>query len=254
MLLTDDIIDKAVDAEIGAAAQSTAQIIDKVIQQQLGAAAGPDIYTIMRDKPGYDYIPHCVYFYYVRINNSGALEVDHYFYFRGPPDDPKQWEEIPYDDVPGIVKELAENARPSGKKNPAALPSHNFEGITMRRKSYVAFYVDERHWLFHKRADDKNAMVYSDIKAGQPNYSFFDANDVEVVMPIKGSAATDTRTGIFMINHMKRDANGNDLVAGDALEFAFDMFFGVSFVHPTSKTLTVIFDPGGTNQGPPEKP
>ena len=243
------IIDRVMTQE--GQALTTNQIIDQVLAQQIGAT--PDIYTVKRNDPGYDYVPHSVYFFYIRINNSGQLAVDHYFYFRGPPDDPTQWEEIPYEDVDDIVRTLALNARPTGAGNPAPLPAHNFENILLRRKCYVAFYVDEEHWLFHKRDDGNNAMVFSEVKTNVTNYSFFDAKDIDIQMP-RFNGGTDTRRGVFLINHMKRDAAGNDLVEGDVVPFAFDMYFGVHFANPTTKTLTVIFDPGGTNQGPPEKP
>lgn len=201
----------------------------------------------------FQYVPRCIYFFYLRLNNDGCLKVEHYFYVEGPADDPSQWKKIPYDDVEGILYELALNARPSGNRY-GRLSLKNFEKVKFRRKSYVAFFLDEGNWAFHKRADRRSAMIFNSIKAGvKDNFSFFDAKDFQFPMP-RSDGHTDLRTGIFMINHMKKNAQGDDLEGPDPVKFAFDMFFDVRFAEPTKEKLVVIFDPGGDNQGPPQQP
>lgn len=197
--------------------------------------------------PNHQYVPHCIYFFYIRINENGALKVDHYFFVKGPLEDPEQWEEIPYGDVEDILRDLARRARPSGVKDPVPLPDHNFENIAINRRSYIAFFLDEANWAFHKQVSGKFAMSYNEQKAGVQNHSFFDAKDFEFDMP-------DSRTGVFLVNHMKADADGNFLAVGESAKFNFDMYFDVNFADPTDQRLTIIFDPGGENQGPPEKP
>jgi hypothetical protein len=241
---------------------ATYDAIERLVEEKIANSGGAlqSIYDQRLGDPGnypkHQYVPHCIYFFYVRVNGNGAIKVDHYFYFEGPPDDPSRWTEIPYAAVDEKIKMLAYNARPLGNGNPAPLPAHNFDNIVLRRKSYVAFFLDEGHWAFHKRQGPtaRYAMIFNQVKAGIDNYSFFDGKDLEFMMDITGTGGSqDLRTGIVLVNHMK-DANGDDLKDIDHPRFAFDMYFDVAFVDPSSTKLTVIFDPGGTNQGPPETP
>jgi hypothetical protein len=52
---------------------------------------------------------------------------------------------------------------------------------------------------------------------------------------------------------MKANEAGADLQAGDAQYYQFKMFFDVAFADG-QPALTVIFDPDGTNLGPPLGP
>jgi hypothetical protein len=52
---------------------------------------------------------------------------------------------------------------------------------------------------------------------------------------------------------MKGDDHGNDLGRGVGQRFLFKMFFKVLFADGT-EGMTVIFDPDGTNEGPPIGP
>jgi hypothetical protein len=243
VIATYDAIEKIVDDKIA----NSAGALQSIYDQRLGDPI---------NFPKHQYVPHCIYFFYIRVNGNGAIKVDHYFYFEGPPDDPSKWAPILYDDVDDKIKMLAYNARPLGNGNPSPLPRHNFDTIVLRRKSYVAFFLDEGNWAFHKRLGPtpRTAMVFNKTKAGVDNYSFFDGKDLEFLMDISGTGGQqDLRTGVVLVNHMK-DANGDDLTVADSPQFAFDMYFDVTFADPSSKKLTVIFDPGGTNQGPPEQP
>src|SRR5438128_2332665 len=129
-------------------------------------AAGPtdplrSIYREMRTKPGYGDVPHCIYFYYIRVDTDGKLVVDHYFYpyvdLGHDPGDPHNWKPIPHDEIElkRIITELAVNARPVGTpprtRDPAKEPIGHFEQIEWTHKSYVVFFIDEVNWQFHKR-------------------------------------------------------------------------------------------------------
>lgn len=234
--------------------------IDRVIEDQIKEATDAaefikqdrSIYKQILQEPD-KYSPHSIYFFYMRINENGALNVDHYFYFDGPPDDPTKWAMIPYGMVGDKIKELASNGRP-GNHNPLPLPDHNFENIVFRRKSYVAFFLDEANWSFHKRQAQlgRFAMVFNETKAGDKNYSFYDAMDLSFLMD-NSSGGQSIRTGVVLINHMI-GKDGKPLPAGDEQKFHFDMFFDVEFATPNQQRLVVVFDPTGTNQGPPEQP
>lgn len=198
--------------------------------------------------------PHSIYFFYMRVNENGALCVDHYFYFDGPPDDPKKWARIPYGKVEEKIAYLAQNGRPSSTRNPIPLADHNFEKIIFRRRSYVAFFLDEANWSFHRRQAQlgRYAMVFNETKAKAKNYSFFDAMDLSFEMD-NSTGGQSKRTGVVLINHMI-GSDGKPLGPNDKQDFHFDMYFDVAFATPNNQRLVVVFDPTGTNQGPPEQP
>lgn len=234
-----------------------AKLVEQWVEEEIIEAPPASIYDQRygnaSEYPDHQYLPHCMYFFYMRLNDDGALKVDHYFYHRGPPEDPSSWPKISREEARALVPQLAMKARPLADMTPSPLPDHNFENIRLTRKSYVAFFFDEANWAYHRQKDGKFAMAYNRDKAGgAENFSFFDAEDIAANLPISRGGA-DRRTGVVLINHMKSDAAGTDL-ENQGQEFAFDMYFDVEFADPTDNKLTVIFDPGGTNQGPPETP
>lgn len=110
-----------------------------------------------------------------------------------------------------------------------------------------------RGWALHKRADGGTAIAFNIGKSSTPNHSFFDGRDLEVEIP-DGGGGTDRRSAIALINHMKRNSDGEDLLEGDAQPFLFDVYVDASYSGSTGSALTVILDPGGTNMGPPVPP
>lgn len=210
--------------------------------------------------PGFTAVPHSMHFYYMRIDRDGRLRVAHYTYVDGNPADPDTWQPIEYSEarLRPLVETLARNARPSGLKNPPRDPEENFQNIVWRRKSYIAIFLDEAHWKFHKYPAQDSAVVFitepKNGKTGTQNHSFFDAMDLELDMPINGGPATDKRSAIVFVNHMKGDEQGNDI--GDGVEqfFQFKMFLDAAFATGQAVPMTVIFDPDGTNMGPPIGP
>lgn len=199
----------------------------------------------------FKYVPYSLYFYYVRLDGAGRLRVDHYFYVDGPLDHPEQWQPIPPERVAAITAELAANARAGGSNPPPS--GGDFQDIVWIRKSHLAILIDEENWVLHKRADGRAAVVVETGKGSTPNHSFFDARDLDVEIP-GGSGSTDSRTAISLINHMKRNSDGDDLLDGEAQRFAFNIYLDVSYGGATASKLTVILDPDGTNMGPPIGP
>lgn len=214
--------------------------------------------------------PHILFFYYLRIDMDGRLRVDHYRYVDGDVLDPATWQPIEYSEsnLREIVTRLAKNARPGGPrpKRPPRDRDVNFENLEWNRKCYVAIYIEEANWKFHKFPVDNSAIMFvtttQDGTVPAPNFSFFDAIDFEIEMPItrprRNGPTSDSRSAIVFVNHLKRDAEGNAL-GGDNGEpeeqkFEFKMFVKVNFSQGDSAPMTVIFDPGGTNMGPPVPP
>ncbi|HYJ52163.1 MAG TPA: hypothetical protein VEW04_03240 [Allosphingosinicella sp.] len=239
------------------------------LQSELAAAVGAPNYpidTVRLGDPAYPHhqlVPCSIYFYYIRINTDGKLYVTHYFYPGGDPNDPNNpanpadWPAIPRDRLAleNILRDLALNARQNGA-NPPPIGTR-FEDISWRRKSYLAFFIDELNWKLHKLANGDPCIVFitepKDGKIGMENHTFFDAMDLDVAMPINGGSATDLRSAVVFIDHMKADDAGNDLGAGGGQFFQFKMYFDVAFAGGGTG-MTVIFDPGGTNQGPSVPP
>ncbi|HST35082.1 MAG TPA: hypothetical protein VLK25_00420 [Allosphingosinicella sp.] len=240
------------------------------------------IYAQKRNTGGYYDVPHSVYFYYVRVNTNGQLEVTHYFYpYVAPGDDPadhSKWNPIPHDRavLEGIITALAQNARPIRRPRPGEqarvryppISGYRFENMEWEYKSYIVFFIDEVNWKFHKPPNTDPVVFITtgkDGKIGCPNWSFFDALDFDITMPIGDSVNTDERSAIAFINHMKaddlgrdvgEDASGNPIPGPRPTErqlFQFQMYLDVYFTNGTSK-MTVILDPDGNNLGPPLPP
>lgn len=219
---------------------------------------GNDIYSNVLGTKPYDYTPWTIFFYYIRIDTDGKLRVDHYFYPEGDPakyyeTPPNGWSEIHPNDLPEIVEKLAINARPSTTiKNPPKLPDHNFNNIVWQRRSYIVFFLDEEHWHFHKKGNGNSAIFFNEGKESTPNHTFYDGMDLTINMP-DGAGGTTPRSAVAMINHMKENEKG-DILYNGSQKFVFDIYLRVVFAQPDPNRLTVILDPGGTNQGPPTQP
>lgn len=210
--------------------------------------------------PPYDKIPCSIYFYYVRVNNSGRVFISHHFYPGGNPDDeqnprnPADWPTIDRDPakLTPILEMLAHDARPTGTN--AYKIGGGFQNILWRRKSYIAFFIDEANWTLHPQDGVNFVTEPKNGVPGTPNHTFFDALYLPLRMRINGGPATDLRSAVVFINHMKADDAGNDLTALDPPQlFHFQMVFDVAIEGSTNK-MTVIFDPDGSNQGPPLGP
>jgi hypothetical protein len=211
--------------------------------------------------PEFAGLPRCIFFYYVRVNASGKLEVGHYFYHNGGKRcDPKTWSPIPHDKgtLEAIVQKLAKNGRRSiPKLRHPPVEGKNFSHIVWDRKSYVVIFMDEFNWKLHKSSNDQPGVVFitdkeRDVAATQ-NHSFFDALDLDIEMRTFMSLKKDTRSAIAFINHMKGDDKGNDIGDGVSQLFRFKIFLDVMFEDDTA-AMTVILDPDGNNLGPPVPP
>lgn len=196
-------------------------------------------------------VPYSLYFYYVRLDGDSRLRVDHYFYVDGPPEDSAEWKPIPPGRVAAITVGLAANARAGGANPPSS--GSNFQDIVWTRKSHLVILIDEEGWALQRRADGGTAIVFNRRKGSTPNHSFFDARDLEVGIP-NGSGGADTRGAIALINHMKRNADGDDLLDGEAQSFMFDVYVELSYSGAAASAVTIIIDPDGTNMGPPLGP
>jgi hypothetical protein len=211
------------------------------------------IYQKRFGKKPYDYTPHCIYFYYVRINKDGGLAVDHYFFGHDSAGkyskNPQDWVPIKPQEVAGLTKQLALNARPTGKKLPRRI-GRNFEEIVWNRRSHIVFFFDEKKWSFHTESSKVPAVVFkTDLPGDSPNHAFFDAEDMLIEF-----GDDDTRSAVRFINHMTKNEAGDLFGHADRSDYKMDFLLRVDFAKGSDKKLTVIFDPPGGNEGPPGQP
>ena len=204
--------------------------------------------------PNFNYFPRYMYFYYVRINENGRLKVSHFYYVNGDRTNPQTWQVIPYNkfSLENIVTQLAENARKTVPDDPPPCTQINFKDILWRRKSYIAIFFDEDSWNFIKKFDQNSAIVFLTEKGTlKPieNYTFFDAMDLDIRIQ-----SEEVKSAIIFVNHMKADEAGTDLIQGQSRAYQFNMVLNAKFEDGTDAPLQVIFDPGGTNQGPALQP
>jgi hypothetical protein len=233
----------ALSAEFDAAVEAVPDF--PVTDQRLGLPV---------DFPLHQEVPCSIYFYYVRINTSGELYVRHYFNRPGNhkdphnPVDPAAWPAIPNDDaaLAPILQDMIDNARKGGGRYP--LVGSDFLGIEWYRKSYIALFIDEANWVMHRGSSGNPALLFITTGGGTPNHSFFDGRNLDILMP-----EGDLRSAFLCINHMKKNAAGDDLAPGDNQLFQFKMFFDVNFA-AGGRPLIVVFDPDGNNLGPPIGP
>jgi len=211
-----------------------------------------DVYTKRRVDDGkapFGKIPHCLYIYRMKMDQDHLPTVEHYFYPTGDesrPLDPKA--PIPYDSVPDIVGMIAKSnfANAGGYK----LPKRNFVGIEYHHISYVCFIMDDPLWELAKKGLMSYAVIFQGGGQYIENHSFFDGSHFSV-----DTGEPKKRSAFYMINHMTKSILGDWLQDGDADEFSFNIHLTVPYGGQMgAEKMKVIFDPGGSNIGPPVPP
>lgn len=195
---------------------------------------GASVYKHKLASPKYDKVPHTIYYYYLRVEADGRLIVWHYFH--------QAVNQIEYVALEAAVQDVAQRALAG------TLPKEgeNFELVEWKHKSYIVFVIDEEHWDYPQTRD----AIFID----GPNHTFFDAKNFSVTITDPQTGAPRQRPAVAMINHMKENDQGGDLPLGKRQPFKFSVVFNVRFTNRPSGGMIVIFDPDGTNVGPPLPP
>ncbi len=142
----------------------------------------------------------------------------------------------------------------------------DFSTILFRQASYFTIVVDQAEWGFYypyptnpelQFEGTHDPIVFTEKKTfidesgtliSTPvvrNRSFYDLQAIEKT--IDGHV----RKGIRCINFFTKSADGDPIVAGDELDYTFNLFLRAPFSATAQKKVTVIIDPDGQNQGPP---
>ncbi|HEY5713271.1 MAG TPA: hypothetical protein VIT38_15355 [Allosphingosinicella sp.] len=192
-------------------------------------------------------VPSCIYFYYIKLNDNGPATIKHYYYSDGD-------RKIHADDIPELVRQLGRN----GREIYGVPPQHgegfsttDYRRIAWRRKSYIAFLLDNDDADAHFSKNNKNAFKFYRKQDATKNHSFFDGFEVEVDLS-DDEDGSQIRTAVVCINHMKKTADGNDLGIGGVAEedeYKFELNIQLN-----RASLTRAPDSGGTNMGPPVPP
>lgn len=229
-----------------------------------------DIFTPKRNVTNYMRVPRVVTFYYLSLNDVGALDAREYVFFKkkneatpdpgdNQNDDDSKYAPIPYEDLPDVVADLIKNARDGGNK-PRARPVGDFQGLKWKRRSYFVLFFDEAYWKIYERSTGKDTPILFQIvaKPGSPtplpNHTFYDADFLDTF--VNDSGGTPRREKFFcFVNYMKSDATGNTEVgATNPQYFNFHLVLEVTMAGAGNANVVVFLDPGGTNQGPPLEP
>ncbi len=223
------------------------------LRSQVMVDAGHDVFeTRLGDPqyPMYQNVPRCAYIYTLTMN-GGKPSIEHRFH-PGKND----MVEIKTPVLPLPRKpELAAALEQALKDNIVQSPQGNFRTLVWRHISYVCCILDVEGWDF----DD--AVITFSREGESPNHStynrsFFDGYPLELTMP-----SGVKRPALVFINHMIGQ-DGNHLPAPpipappvpgpDSDKFKFSLYFRIKFQGLGSAIW--IFDPSGTNQGPPLDP
>jgi hypothetical protein len=222
---------------------------------------GRSVYFEKLKSNSYNYRICVIRFYYFKIEN-GKLIARHYYYsqpvgsgwtnYRHEIISPTGQHIQPSRDIADALRELLENAqKPLDQQNPQ--PIGDVKSIDFRERSFMAFCFDHEGWTFplDPRLGTNPpipSVFFTDGGSLTPNHNFFDGRTTTV-----GSGAS-ARPIFYMVNHAKKSYNGADLDATDRQQVKFNIVVDVPLYPQGTDKLTVIFDPGGNNLGPPGPP
>ncbi len=143
------------------------------------------------------------------------------------------------------IEALVANAM-AGGTSPSPVKGASLTQMEFRHRAYHAFFFDHDGWEFASGAGGQKPPVLFDETGHGKNHSFFDGFFMDV-------AANGTRRNVFvMVNHRKKDGNGEDLPTrgaspGPAMPVKFDLLTYLPL--DGGGRLLVQFDPTGNNTG-----
>jgi hypothetical protein len=225
--------------------------------------------------------PKYIYFYKIYFDGS-RIKVDHYFWHQGEPTDgpdkvnalgaikPRN-SNIANGEI-GIDEALKNIATIAHKDTSGSSPWKRSTGedfndprgsgmLLWTIRSYVAFMIDDDAWEI-LRLNGKPAITFDDKNPQQGikgNHSFYDTFDDSITVDAGNRM---NRNVVCMLNHMKYNRAGDDLMAPSTpghgrQNFKFNIFAKVKLQgwdEDNRRQLIVMIDPPGGNEGPPGAP
>lgn len=206
-----------------------------------------------------DYLPHSIFFAYMRFNRDGSFASYNYYYpgEDDQPIDPSSDPNVP-NSLGYFVKDMAIYARPSSPNDGRyQYWGRELENVQFpQRYSYCVYFMDDVHWRFLQDSKQRPVITFHAEKNGKKYHKHGNAFGipqlVEVDMPIFNSSETDQRQAAVMINRMA-NKNGKWLKKNERESYMFDLWMRVKYAG-SNNGLTLIIDPGGDNLGPPGPP
>jgi hypothetical protein len=214
---------------------------------------GPDR-SVMNEKlkknvPNFNQTPSYIYLYVIGFGNDGQLQVTQTLYHEAGDaiDTPKLRTPIPFSAVPSRVESIMNANLPQNAKT--ASFGRNFQNDTGHwdRVSYLAFVIDHTNWRF---CDDKGGSpppaVFTEKGQNGKNHTFYDGEISTIGNGI------NARSLFYCVNHARNKKQAK-LGQGEREDFKYDLYTKFSFGNGADDII-LIFDPGGTNLGPPKDP
>jgi hypothetical protein len=196
--------------------------------------------------------PH-LYLVYISMDNNGLIV--------------RQYEK---DINPARLVDEENNLIVAAKANSNANKvGENFQLIRFEQASFFTIVVDQPGWTFYypdpnnpepQYEGTHDPIVFTEQKTfidesgatlSWPvvrNRSFYDLKSIDKTI------GGEPRKGIRCINFFTKSADGDPIVAGDILNYTFNIFLRAPFSATVNQKVTIIIDPDGQNQGPPGAP
>jgi hypothetical protein len=209
---------------------------------------------------------HFLQVFYIGFN-KGRLATTQIQYPRDPADeDADQLPAIPYGDVGKIVTSMLPDLRQWKEPTNATRVGWNFSNNKMvwRHRAHWVFVFDSPQWTFLKENDDPSnklpsPIVFRDGPGRNPNKAFYNGKHIgPLELDGKKAAAYQlvnyhtSQKPPAVPQNMPRDVREHLLCEGQILEYKFDIYLRLWF--NATDAITVIFDPGGSNEGPTMPP
>ncbi|MDB5691462.1 MAG: hypothetical protein JWO81_525 [Alphaproteobacteria bacterium] len=174
-----------------------------------------------------------IYCYYLTPTGPDSYTKELYFW--------NDEDEITRDFVPGYLSWMVLNARHSYDIPPkVTLP------VKWRKKSYIAFIVDDPDWKFA----DPGIVIYP---TPTPNHAFFEGKTI--IVPVDDpdtNYGTQQLSAFFCVNYMSKNDYGDNIDDGVRETFSFHLAFSQTAFDQTRGVR--LGGETGTNMGPPVAP
>lgn len=198
----------------------------------------------------FDTTPSYIYFYKIGFNSTGQLGVTQTLYHEAfnSSDAPADRRPIAHADVPSKISWMQSGRIPPNQLAKEESFGRNFKNDNphWNRVSYLAFLIDHPNWTFCD-TDELPPAVFEEKRTGGSNHTYSDGQVISIV------TSNGPRSLFYCVNHLRKRDQQHPADIDDRENFKYDLFTQFNFPGG-SDPIVLIFDPGGTNLGPPLPP